>query len=82
MRSHQPEHRELAGVPEELMFATTPQLAHALLDRAHRLGIRAAFVAGDEVKDPPETANPEPECRFGVIPMSCDITRGGLHVWL
>jgi SRSO17 transposase len=43
------EHRELAGVPEELMFATKPQLADALLDRAHRLGIRAAFVAGDEV---------------------------------
>ena len=43
------EHRELAGVPEEVMFATKPQLAGALLDRAHSLGIRAAFVAGDEV---------------------------------
>ena len=43
------EHRELAGVPEEVMFASKPQLAGALLDRAHRLGIRAAFVAGDEV---------------------------------
>jgi SRSO17 transposase len=43
------EHRELAGVPEEVMFATKPQLADALLDRAHRLGIRAVFVAGDEV---------------------------------
>ena len=43
------EHRELAGVPEEVMFATKPQLASTLLDRAHRLGIRAAFVAGDEV---------------------------------
>jgi SRSO17 transposase len=43
------EHRELAGVPEEVMFATKPQLAGALLDRAHRLGIRGAFVAGDEV---------------------------------
>ena len=43
------EHRELAGVPEEVLFATKPQLAGALLDRAHRLGIRAAFVAGDEV---------------------------------
>ena len=31
------------------MFATKPQLAGALLDRAHSLGIRAAFVAGDEV---------------------------------
>jgi SRSO17 transposase len=31
------------------MFATKPQLASGLLDRAHYLGIRAAFVAGDEV---------------------------------
>jgi SRSO17 transposase len=43
------EHRELAGVPEEVLFATKPQLADALLDRAQSLGIRAAFVAGDEV---------------------------------
>ena len=43
------EHRELAGVPDEVMFTTKPHLASALLDRAHRLGIRAAFVAGDEV---------------------------------
>ena len=43
------EHRELAGVPEEVVFATKPQLAGGLLDRAHALGIRAAFVAGDEV---------------------------------
>jgi SRSO17 transposase len=31
------------------MFATKPQLAGDLLDRAQSLGIRAAFVAGDEV---------------------------------
>src|SRR4029079_8240742 len=43
------EHRELAGVPEEVLFVTKPQLAGGLLDRAHALGIRAAFVAGDEV---------------------------------
>jgi SRSO17 transposase len=43
------EHRELAGVPEEAVFAAKPQLAGTLLDRAHCLGIRAAFVAGDEV---------------------------------
>jgi SRSO17 transposase len=43
------EHRELAGVPEEVLFAAKPQLAGDLLDRAHGLGIRAAFVAGDEV---------------------------------
>jgi len=43
------EHRELAGVPGEVMFATTPELAGALLQRAHERGIRAAFVTGDEV---------------------------------
>jgi len=31
------------------MFASKPQLAGSLLDRAHSRGIRAAFVAGDEV---------------------------------
>ena len=43
------EHRELAGVPEEVLFATKPQLAEGLLDRAQSLEIRAGFVAGDEV---------------------------------
>ena len=43
------EHRELAGVPEEVMFAAKPELAGDLLARAHERGIRAAFVAGDEV---------------------------------
>ncbi len=31
------------------MFATKPELAASLLQRAHERGIRAAFVAGDEV---------------------------------
>jgi SRSO17 transposase len=43
------EHRELAGIPEEVMFATKPQLADTVLDRAHCQRIRAASVAGDEV---------------------------------
>jgi SRSO17 transposase len=43
------EHRELAGIPEEVMFATKPQLADGLLERAQSRGIRAAFVAGEEV---------------------------------
>ena len=34
------EHRELAGVPEEVLFATKPQLAGDLLDHAHGLGYR------------------------------------------
>ena len=43
------ERRELAGVPDDVMFATKPQLAGALLQQAHDRGIRATFVAGDEV---------------------------------
>jgi SRSO17 transposase len=43
------ERRELAGIPEEVMFATKPELAGRLLQDAHDLGIRAGFVAGDEV---------------------------------
>jgi hypothetical protein len=42
------EHRELAGIPEEVMFATRPQLAGTLPERAHGLGIRAAFTTGDD----------------------------------
>jgi len=48
-RAAEEEHRELAGVPEEVMSATKPQLASGLLDRVQSLGIRAAYVAGDEV---------------------------------
>jgi hypothetical protein len=43
------EHRDLAGVPEEVMFATKPELASALLQKARQRGIGAAFVTGDEV---------------------------------
>jgi SRSO17 transposase len=43
------ERRELAGVPEEVMFATKPELAGRLLQHVHDRGIRAAFTVGDEV---------------------------------
>jgi SRSO17 transposase len=43
------ERRELAGIPDEVMFETKPQLAGRLLQHAHDWGIRAGFVAGDEV---------------------------------
>jgi SRSO17 transposase len=35
--------------PDDVMFATKPQLAGRLLQHAHDRGIRAGFVAGDEV---------------------------------
>jgi SRSO17 transposase len=43
------ERRELAGVPDEVMFATKPELAGRLLQHARDRGIRAGFIAGDEV---------------------------------
>ena len=43
------ERRELAGAPDDVMSGTKPQLAGHLLQHAHDRGIRAAFVAGDEV---------------------------------
>jgi SRSO17 transposase len=43
------ERRENAGVPDDVTFRTKPQLAGDLLEHAHDLGIRAAFLAGDEV---------------------------------
>ena len=43
------ERRELAGIPDEVMFQTKPQLADDLPQHAHNRGIRAGFVAGDEV---------------------------------
>jgi SRSO17 transposase len=39
------ERRELARVPDEIMFATKPQLAGDLLQHAHDRGIRAGFTA-------------------------------------
>ena len=42
-RAADEEHRELAGVPDEVMFATKPELASGLLERARTAGIRAAF---------------------------------------
>jgi SRSO17 transposase len=48
-RAADEEHRDLAGIPEEVMFATKPQLADGLLDHAHARGIHAGFVTGDEV---------------------------------
>ena len=37
------ERRELAGVPDEVMFATKPELAGQLLKQAHDRGTRASL---------------------------------------
>lgn len=43
------ERRELTGVPDTTGFATKPQLAGDMLEGAHAAGIRAGWVAADEV---------------------------------
>ena len=48
-RASDEEHRELTGIPGDVMFETKPQLAGGLLEHACELGIEAALVTGDEV---------------------------------
>jgi SRSO17 transposase len=43
------ERRREAGVPEEAEFATKPQLARRMLERALAGGVPAAWVTGDEI---------------------------------
>jgi SRSO17 transposase len=41
--------RAAAGIPEDVAFATKPRLAEAMIGRARRLGVQAAWVTGDAV---------------------------------
>ena len=44
-----PERRREAGVPEKVTFATKPELARQMLERAFTAGVPAAWVTGDEI---------------------------------
>lgn len=44
-----PARRQEAGVPEEVTFATKPELARRMLDRAFEAGMPARWVTGDTV---------------------------------
>ena len=48
-RASDEEHRELTGIPDEVMFATKPELAGTLVGHALEIGIEAPMVTGDEV---------------------------------
>ncbi|MCA1717247.1 MAG: IS701 family transposase [Actinobacteria bacterium] len=43
------ERRAGAGIPDEVNFATKPQLARAMLERAFEAGVRASWVSGDSI---------------------------------
>jgi DDE superfamily endonuclease len=43
------ERRQEAGVPQEVTFATKPQLARRMLERAFAIGVPAAWVTGDSI---------------------------------
>lgn len=43
------ERRREAGVPEDVGFATKPELARRMLGRAYAAGVPAAWVTGDEI---------------------------------
>jgi SRSO17 transposase len=43
------ERRREAGVPERVEFATKPQLAPRMLQRAREAGVRAAWITADAV---------------------------------
>ena len=47
--STDPDRRELAGVPDDVAFATTPALASQMIKSALMAGAPARWVAGDEV---------------------------------
>lgn len=44
-----PERRREAGVPEDIAFATKPELARQMLERAFAAGVPAGWVTGDEI---------------------------------
>jgi SRSO17 transposase len=70
------EHRELADVPKEVMFATKPRLAGALLERAQSLGIRGRSSARQAEHRPGRRAGHPLEI---LAPLDRDLPARRLH---
>lgn len=69
-----PDRRQAAGVPDEVVFATKPQLATRMISRAVRGGVPVGWVAADEVYGGNTALRVELENqRLGyVLAISCD----------
>jgi SRSO17 transposase len=69
-----PERLQAAGVPDQVRFATKPQLATRMLTRTLDTGVPAAWVTGDEVygADPRLRAELEARGVGHVLAVACD----------
>jgi SRSO17 transposase len=69
-----PDRRRAAGVPDQVGFATKPELAKAMVCRALDAGVPAAWVTGDEVygADPRLRAELEARGVGYVLAVACD----------
>jgi SRSO17 transposase len=69
-----PERLQVAGVPDQVGFATKPALAKAMIGRALDAGVPAAWVTGDEVygADPALRAELETRGVGYVLTVACD----------
>lgn len=65
--------REVAGVPEEVKFATKPQIARMMLERAQTAGALLAWVTGDTVygNDRRLRGWLEEQCQAYVLAVAC-----------
>lgn len=78
------ERREMAGVPEEVGFATKPQQALAMVADALATGIAARWFAGDEVYCGRELRRGIRSLGLGYavgVPASYQVTDGAGHRW-
>jgi SRSO17 transposase len=69
-----PDRCQAAGVPDDVGFATKPQLATAMIEAALDAGVKAAFATGDEVygNDPALRARLRKRGLGYVLAVSCD----------
>jgi SRSO17 transposase len=78
-----PDRCQAAGIPDQVGFATKPDLAQAMLTRALDAGVPAAWVTGDQVygADPTLRACLEARGSGYVLVVACDPVLAGGKAW-